>query len=180
MRYLTWMCSREGKSSTKIGSLKLQETIQTGCLARLTTSAHDYGIWGINTVNLEHNHKTSSTKSRLYRCNRELSAQVKRRLQVNDIVGISLHKSYNVAVVEAGGYETSSAMILAFDFKCVNNVAAVLTLCQRTPNSFFASFSCKASTQDWLLSISYFHIIFEVMYRKLRSSKIYYEMNQTF
>ncbi|KAL2487403.1 Protein FAR1-RELATED SEQUENCE [Abeliophyllum distichum] len=42
---------------------------------------------------------------KLYRCNRELSARVKRKLEVDDIAGISLHKSFNSAVVEASGYE---------------------------------------------------------------------------
>ncbi|XP_052197225.1 protein FAR1-RELATED SEQUENCE 5-like [Diospyros lotus] len=56
-------------------------------------------------VHLEHNHKTSPTKSRLYRRNRQLSEHVKRQLEVNDIAGIPLHKSFNSAVVEAGGYE---------------------------------------------------------------------------
>ncbi|XP_022874023.1 protein FAR1-RELATED SEQUENCE 5-like [Olea europaea var. sylvestris] len=83
VRYITLTCSREGKrSSTTVGSLRPQATIQTSCKVR-----------------------TSPTKSRLYRCNRELSAQVKRLLEVNDIAGILLHKSYNSAVVEAGGYE---------------------------------------------------------------------------
>ena len=30
---------------------------------------------------------------------------MKRQLEVNDIAGIPLHKSYNSVVVEAGGYE---------------------------------------------------------------------------
>ncbi|XP_052210450.1 protein FAR-RED IMPAIRED RESPONSE 1-like [Diospyros lotus] len=42
---------------------------------------------------------------KLYRCNRELSAHVKRRLEVNDVAGIPLYKSFNSAVVEAGGYD---------------------------------------------------------------------------
>ncbi|XP_052198272.1 protein FAR1-RELATED SEQUENCE 5-like [Diospyros lotus] len=45
---------------------------------------------------------------RLYRCNRQLSEHVKRQLEVNDIAGIPLHKSYNSAVVEAGGYENQT------------------------------------------------------------------------
>ncbi|KAL2534404.1 Protein FAR1-RELATED SEQUENCE 5 [Abeliophyllum distichum] len=40
---------------------------------------------------------------RAYRCNRELSAHVKRKLEVDDIAGIPLHKSFNSTVVEAGG-----------------------------------------------------------------------------
>ncbi|XP_022891760.1 protein FAR1-RELATED SEQUENCE 8-like [Olea europaea var. sylvestris] len=63
------------------------------------------GIWKLNTVHLEHNHEPSPTKSKLYRCNRVLSAHVKRKFEVNDIAGIPLYKSFNSAVVESGSYE---------------------------------------------------------------------------
>ncbi|CAA2994581.1 Hypothetical predicted protein [Olea europaea subsp. europaea] len=106
LRYVIYVCSHEGKKISNTSfSLKLHATIQSGCKARLTTCSNICGIWGINTVHLDHNHKTSPSKSRLYRCNRELSAQVKRRLEVNDIAGILLHKSFNSIVIEAGGYE---------------------------------------------------------------------------
>ncbi|XP_022860879.1 protein FAR1-RELATED SEQUENCE 5-like [Olea europaea var. sylvestris] len=95
VRYVTLICSREGR---------------VGCKARLTASMDSCGIWRINTVNLEHNHKTSLSKSRLYRCNRELSAHVKRRQQVNYMAGIPLHKSFNSTIVEAGGYENMTCM----------------------------------------------------------------------
>ncbi|XP_022866214.1 protein FAR1-RELATED SEQUENCE 5-like [Olea europaea var. sylvestris] len=103
--------SREGnRSGTTSGSLKRQPTIQMGCKARISTSSDIHGFWRINTVCLQHNHKTSTTKSRLYRCNRELSAHVKRKLEVNDLAGIPLHKSYNAAVVEGGGYENTTCI----------------------------------------------------------------------
>ncbi|XP_022872026.1 uncharacterized protein LOC111391106 [Olea europaea var. sylvestris] len=73
VRYITFTCSRED----------------------------NVGKWKINTVHLKHNHKTSSSKSRLFRCNRELTANAKRKLELNDMAGISLHKSYNSTVVEA-------------------------------------------------------------------------------
>ncbi|XP_022897742.1 protein FAR1-RELATED SEQUENCE 5-like [Olea europaea var. sylvestris] len=102
---------REGQRRYQKGaSLKPQPTIQTGCKARITASSDVRGIWRICTVDLEHNHKTSPSKSRLYRCNRELSEHVKRRLEVNDMAGIPLHKSYNSAVVEAGGYENMTCI----------------------------------------------------------------------
>ncbi|XP_022856495.1 protein FAR1-RELATED SEQUENCE 5-like [Olea europaea var. sylvestris] len=111
LRYITFVCSREGKRRRNTSStLKPQPTIQSGCNARITASSDICGVWRINTVHLEHNHKTSPSKSRLYRCNRELSAHVKRRLEVNDIAGIPLHKSYNSAVVEAGGYENMTCI----------------------------------------------------------------------
>ncbi|XP_022868527.1 protein FAR1-RELATED SEQUENCE 5-like [Olea europaea var. sylvestris] len=106
VRYVTFTCSREGcRLSGTNAIMKPQPTMQTGCKARLTACSELNGIWRINTINLEHNHKTSPSKSRLYRCNREINARVRRRLEINDVAGIPLHKSFNSAVVEAGGYD---------------------------------------------------------------------------
>ncbi|XP_022851585.1 protein FAR-RED IMPAIRED RESPONSE 1-like [Olea europaea var. sylvestris] len=111
VRSVTLTCCRDDRRSTNTSnSLKSQPTIQTGCKANLTASIDIHGIWKICTVCLEHNHKTSHSKSRLYRCNRELSANVKRKLEVNDMTGIPLHKSYNYAVVEAGGDENMTCV----------------------------------------------------------------------
>ncbi|KAL2506125.1 Protein FAR1-RELATED SEQUENCE [Abeliophyllum distichum] len=96
VRYVTFTYSQKGRRiNTTSTSLKPQPTIQTGCKARMTTCLEVCGTWRINTVHLEHNHKISPSKSRLYRCNRELSAQIKRKLEVSDIAGTPLHKSYN-------------------------------------------------------------------------------------
>ncbi|XP_022893275.1 protein FAR1-RELATED SEQUENCE 5-like [Olea europaea var. sylvestris] len=103
VRYVTLTCSREGRRTSGTTTvLKPQPTMQTGCKVRLTACSKLTGGWRINTVHLEHNHKTSSSKSRLYRCNRQISARVKRQLEINDIAGIPLHKSFYSAVVEAG------------------------------------------------------------------------------
>ncbi|XP_022873843.1 protein FAR1-RELATED SEQUENCE 5-like [Olea europaea var. sylvestris] len=83
--FVTFTCSREGKNRS--------------------SKSYTHGSWRISTAILEHNYKTSPSKSRLYRCNRELSTHVKRKLKVNDMAGIPLHKSYNSVVVEAVGYE---------------------------------------------------------------------------
>ncbi|XP_022853902.1 protein FAR-RED IMPAIRED RESPONSE 1-like isoform X2 [Olea europaea var. sylvestris] len=111
LRYVTYVCSRKGQkiNNTSV-SLKPHATIQSGCKARLTTCSDIRRIWQINTVHLDHNHKKSPSKSRLYRCNRELSAQVKRRLEINDIVGIPPHKSFNSTIVEAGSYENMTCI----------------------------------------------------------------------
>ncbi|XP_022880776.1 protein FAR1-RELATED SEQUENCE 5-like [Olea europaea var. sylvestris] len=109
MRYVTFTCSRKGRRNYATGgSLKPLPTIQTDCKARISMSLDNLGVWRINKVYLDHNHKTSPSKSRLYRCSRILSASVKRKLQVNDMAGIPLHKSYNSAVGEAGGYENTT------------------------------------------------------------------------
>ncbi|XP_022858878.1 protein FAR1-RELATED SEQUENCE 5-like [Olea europaea var. sylvestris] len=106
VRYVTFTCGSEGRRSNNSTTvLKPQPTSQIDCKTRISASVDVLGKWRINTVNLKHNHKTSPSKSRLYRCNRELSAIVKRKLEVNDVAGIPLHKSFNSTVVEAGGYE---------------------------------------------------------------------------
>ncbi|XP_022897475.1 protein FAR-RED IMPAIRED RESPONSE 1-like [Olea europaea var. sylvestris] len=82
-----------------------QPTTQTDCKARISASSDVNGTWRINIVNLEHNHTCSPSKSRFYRCNRKLPAHVKRKLEVNDMAGIPLLKSFNSTVVETSGYE---------------------------------------------------------------------------
>ncbi|XP_052195252.1 protein FAR1-RELATED SEQUENCE 5-like isoform X1 [Diospyros lotus] len=106
LRYVAYACSREGKRTSKAcTSLKPLPTIRVGCKAKITAVLVVLGIWRISTVHLEHNHETSLSKARLYRCNRQLSEHVKLQLEVNDIAGISLQKSYNSVVVENDGYE---------------------------------------------------------------------------
>ncbi|XP_073121577.1 protein FAR1-RELATED SEQUENCE 4-like [Henckelia pumila] len=104
--YIAFTCIREGrKCSNTSTTLKPQQTGRTGCKARLSACSDVVGVWRITVVHLEHNHQTIPSKSRLFRCYRQLNANVKRQLEVNDIAVIPLHKSYNSVVVEAGGYE---------------------------------------------------------------------------
>ncbi|XP_073130762.1 protein FAR1-RELATED SEQUENCE 5-like [Henckelia pumila] len=104
--YIAFTCGRESRRDSNTSTtMKPQPTSQTGCKARLTACSDAAGVWKITGVHLEHNHQTSPTKSRAFRCYRQLNAHVKRKLEVNDIAGIPLHKSYNFVVVEAGGYE---------------------------------------------------------------------------
>ncbi|CAA0830217.1 Protein FAR1-RELATED SEQUENCE 5 [Striga hermonthica] len=111
LRYVTFTCSHEGRKHSSTGTcMKPQPISNTGCKARISTSLDIHGYWKINNVQLEHNHKTSPTKSRLYRCHRKLSSNIKRKLEVNDVAGIPLHKSFNSVVVEAGGYENITFM----------------------------------------------------------------------
>ncbi|XP_022841744.1 protein FAR1-RELATED SEQUENCE 5-like isoform X2 [Olea europaea var. sylvestris] len=109
MRYVTLTYSRKGGRIGNTGCCsKPQPTIQMSCRARISASSNIFGVWRINNVHLDHNHETSPSKSRLYRRNRQLSTHMKCKLQVNDLAGIPLHKSYNFVVVEAGGYDKMS------------------------------------------------------------------------
>ncbi|XP_022852344.1 protein FAR1-RELATED SEQUENCE 5-like [Olea europaea var. sylvestris] len=139
MRYVTFTCNHEGRRTYAIGdSLKPQPTCQTDCKVRISASLDTLGIWRINKVYLDHNHKTSPSKSRLYRCNRKLSASVKRKLEVNDMAGIPLHKSYNSAVVEAGGYENTTFM----EKDCRNYI-------EQTKEFFWADNRCRQSCREF-------------------------------
>ncbi|CAH9117055.1 unnamed protein product [Cuscuta europaea] len=105
VKYVTYACSREGgRCYATTCSLNPQPTIQTDCKARLIAKEDLLGTWQITKVHHEHNHTTSPSKSRLYRCNRYLNQHVKRKLEVNDIAGIPLHKNFNSTVVEVGDY----------------------------------------------------------------------------
>ncbi|VFR01855.1 unnamed protein product [Cuscuta campestris] len=95
---------KEKKSKTQ-DVFHPRPTMQLGCEARVTASCDGDGIWKISVVQLLHNHDLSPIKSRIYRCNRSVPASVKKQLEVNDKAGIPLHKSFQVVVVEAGGYE---------------------------------------------------------------------------
>lgn len=111
LRYLTLTCSREGGIiSNSSGFLKPHPTVKMGCKARIFASSDTFGNWRINVVNLDHNHDISPSKSSFYRCNRQLSTHMKQKLQVNDLIGIQLRKSYNAAVVEIGGYENMTCI----------------------------------------------------------------------
>lgn len=106
IRNVAFTCGREGnRSRGATTSLKPSATSQTGCKARLNATADAFGVWRVTTVELQHNHEISPSKSRMYRCNRQLTENVKRKIELNDTAGIPLHKSYNSIVVEAGGYE---------------------------------------------------------------------------
>ncbi|VFQ69184.1 unnamed protein product [Cuscuta campestris] len=96
---------KEKKKSKTQDVFHPRPTMQLGCEARVTASCDGDGIWKISVVQLLHNHDLSPTKSRIYRCNRSVPASVKKQLEVNDKAGIPLHKSFQAAVVEAGGYE---------------------------------------------------------------------------
>lgn len=123
--FVTFTCSRKGRRSSNINNaLRPQPTSQTDCKTRISAFANYHGTWGINTVNLQHNHKTSPSKSRLFQCNQELSANVKLKLELNDIAGIPLHKSFNSAVVEVGGYENMTCV----EKDCRNSIEQVRRL----------------------------------------------------
>ncbi|CAH9088592.1 unnamed protein product [Cuscuta europaea] len=96
-------CARAGsRASRSQNVLKPQPSMQVGCLARIRARTNYAGGWVISKSCLDHNHDMSPTKARLFRCNRKLTPHMMRNLDINDVVGIPVQKSFNSAVVEAG------------------------------------------------------------------------------
>lgn len=69
-------------------------------------SLQNDGRFMLTTVNLEHNHDLIPTDSRHFAMNKKILTPMKRRLEINDQVGIGVSRNYNLMVVEAGSYES--------------------------------------------------------------------------
>ena len=102
---LTIACNRAGKQQIKASnSLKAQPQSKTGCKAHFNMIRCLDG-WILKSMELDHNHGLSPSKTRFYKCNRVLKPHVKRQLELNAKAGIKMNKSFNSLVVEAGGHE---------------------------------------------------------------------------
>ncbi|KAF5458474.1 hypothetical protein F2P56_022501 [Juglans regia] len=77
---------------------------KTECKAKINALKVD-GKFRLTTVNNTHNHDLSPNKARFFRCNREVSDSVKRVLDINDMAGIRMNKSFGSLIVGAGGFE---------------------------------------------------------------------------
>ncbi|KAJ6829555.1 protein FAR1-RELATED SEQUENCE 9-like [Iris pallida] len=106
LRYVCFACCREGKHKTESDTpLQPEPTSKIGCKAKLTARLDLDEKWRISVLVPDHNHETSPSKSRFWRCNKKISNHVKKKLLLNDKAGIRMHKNYYTLVVEAGGYE---------------------------------------------------------------------------
>ena len=99
VRSLTVACSLGGKhENTSQNALKPQVSYRTGCTANLTAQLNLYEGWQISVVVIDHNHKTSQTKSHLFHCNRRISAHVRHQINLNDQAGIQMNKNFGSLV----------------------------------------------------------------------------------
>ncbi|XP_062147833.1 protein FAR-RED IMPAIRED RESPONSE 1-like [Alnus glutinosa] len=106
VHYITLACARQGsrQSSSSNSFCKPSKTIRTGCKA--TLNAKLVGTkWYVTNVNIGHNHDLSPGKARYFRCHKNLDPCTKRKLEIDDRVGIRMNKIYNSLAIEAGGYE---------------------------------------------------------------------------
>ncbi|KAG6534778.1 hypothetical protein ZIOFF_008681 [Zingiber officinale] len=120
LKYFSFGCSKNGKTAPRVkNSFYPRPCSKMDCKAKINITVQNDGSCVITSIQLEHNHALSPRKSRHFRCNKVLDSQTKRKLELNDQAGITLSKSFQSFVVEAGGYEN-----LSFDErKCRNYVA---------------------------------------------------------
>ncbi|XP_045818523.1 protein FAR1-RELATED SEQUENCE 6-like [Trifolium pratense] len=105
-KYFTLACSRARKhTSNSKNLLKPNPTTRTQCKARVSVAVSLDGTITVSRVALEHNHELSPTKSRYFRCNKNLDPHIKRRLELNDKAGINVSRNFRSMVVEANGYD---------------------------------------------------------------------------
>ncbi|OMO75987.1 hypothetical protein CCACVL1_15958 [Corchorus capsularis] len=105
VKYIASACSKTRKRQLESNSFTSTRVTKTGCKAKIRLILCDDGQYQISGVELDHDHVLSPGKARHFRCNRKLSENVKRRLEINDEAGIGASKNYHSLVVEAGGYE---------------------------------------------------------------------------
>ncbi|OMP00863.1 hypothetical protein COLO4_12305 [Corchorus olitorius] len=105
IKYIAFACSKTRKRQLESNSFTSTRVTKTGCKAKIRLILRDDGQYQISGVELDHDHLLSPGKARHFRCNRKLSENVKRRLEINDEAGIGAGKNYHSLVVEAGGYE---------------------------------------------------------------------------
>ncbi|KAK8957504.1 Protein FAR1-RELATED SEQUENCE 8 [Platanthera zijinensis] len=104
--YITIGCSRYEKSNISSQNVLNSHPItKTQCKFRLLAKRLEDNKWIVTSFLDGYNHVLSPKKSRNYRCNRKLTAIVKRKLELNDVAGIRMNKNFNVLMVEAGGHE---------------------------------------------------------------------------
>ncbi|KAG6510604.1 hypothetical protein ZIOFF_028629 [Zingiber officinale] len=119
-KYFSIGCAKNRKKVSQAkNALHPRPSSKTNCKAKINVAVRNDGNFVITSVDLEHNHLLSPGKSRHFRCNKVLDSATKRKLELNDQVGITLSKSFHSCVVEAGGYEN-----LSFDErKCRNYIS---------------------------------------------------------
>ncbi|XP_042983364.1 protein FAR1-RELATED SEQUENCE 8-like [Carya illinoinensis] len=91
----------------------------------------------ITTVHNEHNHGLSPQKSQFFQCNREVSEDIKRVIDTNDLAGIQMIKSFGSLVIGVGGFE--NLPFLENDSRDTGALRDYFLRMQYKGNSFFTS-----------------------------------------
>jgi hypothetical protein len=87
---ITLACSREGNTKTKSTFCKPNQTIKTGCKAKLNSKLVETK-WYVTSVCIDHNHDLSPGQARYFKCNKILDPILKRKLEENDFINKARH-----------------------------------------------------------------------------------------
>jgi len=105
LRYFILASSRAGTYVSRIPTETRSILTQANeCPARITLTRKE-DKWYITTMNEEHSHDLSPTKSRLFRENIIINLGVKRTIDFNDEADVRTNKTYQSLVHAAGGYD---------------------------------------------------------------------------
>jgi hypothetical protein len=95
----------DGKRYFTLGCSRARSYVSNSCLdgtinkARVNVFASLDGTIIISKVSLEHNHESSGSKSRYFRCNKNLDPHIKRRLEFNDRARINVSINFRSKLV---------------------------------------------------------------------------------
>ena len=106
LRYIILTCIRESAnkegSSTSNAMKPTPKINRTGCCERICATRCDNGTWYLSKVVLEHNHILSPSKTRFYRCYKNINCSARKMIEMNDVARIRANKNFNSLVVEIG------------------------------------------------------------------------------
>ncbi|GAU23098.1 hypothetical protein TSUD_183990 [Trifolium subterraneum] len=102
--YLILACSKERHIVSNVPcTLKTNPTKGKKCPARMCIKMEKDGLWYVTKFDPSHSHECSPTKARLFKANKEINLHVKRTIQMNDDAGVTINKTFQSLVKDAGG-----------------------------------------------------------------------------
>ena len=96
-KYVTICCDRGRKQQFE------KSTKRINCPARINAIRRDNGVWQVSKTISGHNHELQPDMSILMPAHRNLTINMKRQLEANDIAGIRPCKNVRMLEVQAGG-----------------------------------------------------------------------------
>ncbi|KAK2375490.1 protein FAR-RED IMPAIRED RESPONSE [Trifolium repens] len=104
--YLVLVCARERNNVSNVPcTLKTLPTKVKQCPARICIKMEADGLWYINKFVSTHSHDCSPTKARLFKVNKKMNLHVQRAITINDDAGVTINKTFQSLVKDAGGHE---------------------------------------------------------------------------
>ncbi|XP_028065876.1 protein FAR1-RELATED SEQUENCE 5-like [Camellia sinensis] len=118
VKYFGIECTRARKRTkrSEVNPLKPSLSSKIECKVRVRASLQKDGRYRLTIVVLKHTHDLIPSNSRHFAMNKRILTPVKRRLEINDAVGIGVAKNFHSIVVKAGRYEA-----LIFDERDARN-----------------------------------------------------------